>query len=103
MIPILIAGGSMLGTLVAPQIPDLPNHLLTGSTVPAKQVVCRTRWGTPMMPDGKGSYSLLSGPDPVLIERSLVQPPKTDAPIFRPASMQRPVSTVVAPVPTTKP
>lgn len=82
----------MLGTLVAPQIPDLPNHLLTGSTIPAKQVVCRTRWGTPMMPDGKGSYSLLSGPDPVLIERSLVQPPKTDTPIFRPAALQRPVS-----------
>jgi hypothetical protein len=103
MIPILIAGGSMLGTLVAPQIPDLPNHLLTGSTIPAKQVVCRTRWGTPMMPDGKGSYSLLSGPDPVLIERSLVQPPKTEAPIFRPASMQRSVRTVVAPAPTAKP
>jgi hypothetical protein len=60
------------------------NHTLLGAKVKAKEVVCRNMWGTPMMPDGKGSYSLIAPPDPVLIERSLIQPPKTDAPVYVP-------------------
>lgn len=74
----------MAAVFTAPELPDMNNHLLNGNTVLAKEVVCRTRWGTPMMPDGKGSYSLIAPADPVLIERSLIQPPKTDAPVYTP-------------------
>ena len=84
MIPFLIAGGSILTTLVAPEPVDTINHTLPGVKVKAKEVVSRNMWGTPMMPDGKGTYSLIAPPDPVLIERSLIQPPKTDAPTFVP-------------------
>ena len=86
MIPFLIAGGSVLTTLVTPEPVDMMNHTLLGAKVKAKEVVCRNMWGTPMMPDGKGSYSLIAPPDPVLIERSLIQPPKTDAPTFVPGT-----------------
>ena len=84
MIPFLIAGGAILSTLVIPEEPDLNNHTLAGAKVKAKEVVCRNMWGTPMMPDGRGSYSLIAAPDPVLIQRSLIQPPKTDAPTYVP-------------------
>jgi hypothetical protein len=84
MIPFLIAGGSVLTTLVAPEPPDSINHTLLGVKVKAKEVVTRNAWGTPMMPTDKGSYSLIAPPDPILIERSLIQPPKTDAPTYVP-------------------
>lgn len=84
MIPFLIAGGSILTTLVTPEPVDIPNHTLLGVKVKSKEVVSRNMWGTPMMPDGKGTYSLIAPPDPVLIERSLIQPPKTDTPTFVP-------------------
>lgn len=84
MVTFLIAGGSLISTLVSPELPDLNNHTLRGTPVPAKVVVCRNAWGTPMMPDGKGSYNLTAAPDAALIERSLIQPPKTEAPAFRP-------------------
>jgi hypothetical protein len=84
MIPFLIAGGSIVNALVAPEPVDTLNHTLLGVKVKAKEVVSRNAWGTPMMPDAKGSYSLIAPPDPVLMERSLIQPPKTDAPTFVP-------------------
>lgn len=84
MVTFLIAGGSLISTLVLPELPDLNNHTLSGTPVLAKDVVCRNAWGTPMMPDGKGSYNLTAAPDAALIERSLVQPPKTEASVFRP-------------------
>lgn len=84
MIPFLIAGGAVLTTLATPEPADTINHTLLGVKVKAKEVVARNAWGTPMMPDGKGSYSLIAPPDPVLIERSLIQPPKTDAPTYVP-------------------
>lgn len=84
MIPFLIAGGSVLTTLVTPEPVDTMNHTLLGAKVKAKEVVARNMWGTPKMPNGKGSYSLIAPLDPVLIERSLIQPPKTDAPTFVP-------------------
>ena len=84
MIPFLIAGGSVLTTLVTPEPVDTMNHTLLGAKVKAKEVVFRNMWGTPMMPDGKGSYSLIAPPDPVLIERSLIQPPKPEAPVYMP-------------------
>lgn len=86
MIPLLIAGGSLISTFTAPPLPDFMNHTLNGTPVRAAEVVCRTRWGTPMMPDGKGSYNLTAAPNAISIQRSLIQPPKTDAPIFRPGT-----------------
>ncbi len=96
MIPFLIAGGSLLTTLVIPDEPDLKNHTLAGAEVKAKEVVCRNAWGTPMLPDGRGSYSLIAPVDPVLIERSLIQPPKTDAPTYIPGQPYKLPSSVAA-------
>jgi hypothetical protein len=84
MIPFLIAGSSVLATLVAPEPIESINHTLLGVKVKSKEVVTRNIWGTPMMPDGKGSYSITAPPQPVFIERSLIQPPKTDAPTYVP-------------------
>jgi len=86
MIPFLIAGGSLISTFTAPELPDMKNHTLNGTPVKAPEVVCRSRWGTPMMPDGKGSYGLTAAANPVYIERSLIQPPKTDSPIYKPGA-----------------
>jgi hypothetical protein len=98
MLMFLIAGGSLITTLVPPQLPDFQNHLLNGTPVLAKEVVCRDRWGTPMMPDGKGSYSIIASPDPRLIERSLIQPPLTLAPVYRPGTSAPSPSSLTAPV-----
>ena len=81
MIPLLllpklfIAGGVFLGTLQLP--PDLPldNHTLLGEKIPAAQVVTRSCWGTPMLPDGKGGYSLIAPINKKFIEQSLWIPP----------------------------
>ena len=86
MLPLLIAGGSLISTFTAPQLPEEMNHTLNGTPVKASEVVCRTRWGTPMMPEGKGSYSLTAPPNPTYIQRSLIQPPKTDAPLYKPGA-----------------
>lgn len=84
---LLIAGGLFFTPtpVVTEPEPDLINHTLLGEQIPAKQVVTRNRWGTPMPPDGKGGYSLISPLVPEYIALSLIQPPKTDGPIFRPA------------------
>lgn len=88
MIPLLIAGGSIVMNFVAPNMPELNNHLLNGMPVKASEVVCRSCWGTPMMPTGKGSYSLIAPANQTLIDLSLFQPPKTTAtePAFVPES-----------------
>jgi hypothetical protein len=73
---LLIAGGSsFLGTLELPPSPDVINHTLAGEKIPAREVVCRDRWGTPMLPDGKGSYSIIAPIDKGLIAQSLWIPP----------------------------
>ena len=73
---LLIAGGSsFLGTLELPRSPDMINHTLAGEKIPAREVVCRDRWGTPMLPDGKGSYSIIAPIDKGLIAQSLWIPP----------------------------
>lgn len=73
---LLIAGGSsFLGTLDLPPNVDLLNHTLAGEKIPAREVVCRDRWGTPMLPDGKGGYSIISPIDKKLIAESLWIPP----------------------------
>jgi hypothetical protein len=73
---LLIAGGSsFLGTLELPPSPDMINHTLAGEKIPAREVVCRDRWGTPMLPDGKGGYSIIAPIDKGLIAQSLWIPP----------------------------
>ena len=101
MIAFLIAGGSIISTFTAPQLPEMMNHTLSGTPVKAPEVVCRSRWGTPMMPDGMGSYKLTAPPNAAYIERSLIQPPNTEAPIFRPGEpyIVRPQATVAEPQP----
>ncbi|MCX6968916.1 MAG: hypothetical protein NTV93_02015 [Verrucomicrobia bacterium] len=89
---LLIAGGAFVGAFTAPQEPDMMNHTLRGELIPAKEVVCRNMWGTPMLPDGKGGYSLIAPINPEFIAESLIQPPKpidgpTDRLVFRPASV----------------
>ncbi len=97
MFTFLIAGGSLITTLVEPPLPEFQNHLLNGTPVAAKQVVCRNRWGTPMMPDGKGSYSIIAPPNQAFIEKSLIQPPLTSAPVYRPGSGAPSALSLVAP------
>lgn len=88
---LLIAGGIVF-TPTPSQQPVAPvetvNHLLLGDPVPAKDVVTRNRWGTPMMPLGNGGYSLIQAYVEEYVKQSLIQPPKTDGPIFRPAGSQ---------------
>ena len=81
---LLIAGGAFLGAFSAPKEPEMMNHTLRGEMIPAKEVVCRNMWGTPMLPDGKGGYSLIAPINPQFIAESLVQPPKpVDGPAGR--------------------
>ena len=102
MIPLLIAGGTVLGTLVQPEMPDMLNHTLSGIEVQSSNVVCRNRWGTPMMPTGDGSYSLIAVPEESLIAQSLIQPPNIPKgiqfPIYRPGTKTEPVEENPAPV-----
>jgi len=63
----------------------LTNFTLLAERVQANEVVCRNRWGTPMLPNGKGGYSLIQSINPAYISASLIQPPKTPGPVFRPA------------------
>jgi len=77
---LLIAGGSsFLGTLELPPKVDMMNHTLVGEKIPAKEVVCRDRWGTPMLPNGKAGYSIISPIDKKLIAQSLWIPPVSGA------------------------
>ena len=99
MLSLLLAGGTFLGavsqTTTVKEI-DTFNHTLRGERILAKEVVCRSRWGTPMLPNGKGGYSLISPINQEFIERSLFQPPRTNGPAYRPATV---IVTPVLPVP----
>ncbi|MEO8205879.1 MAG: hypothetical protein ABI615_06830 [Chthoniobacterales bacterium] len=63
---------------------DLFNTTLLGEKMLARQVVCRSMWGTPMPPDGKGGYSLIAPVNPSFIAMSNIIPPLTDGPVYRP-------------------
>lgn len=101
MIPLLIAGGTVLGTLVQPEMPDMINHTLSGTQVQASNVVCRNRWGTPMLPTGDGGYNLIAVPEESLIAQSLIQPPNSPKgiqfPIYRPGAKIGPAAEKPAP------
>ena len=89
MLPLLIAAAAALfGALTQPP-QELYNHTLRGERIPAKEVVCRNRWGTPMLPDGKGGYSLIAPINPDYIAQSLIQPPITAAAVFRPTVVRQ--------------
>jgi hypothetical protein len=83
MLALLIASSALLGAITQPA-PELYNHTLRGERIPAKEVVCRNRWGTLMLPDGRGGYSLIAAINPDYIAESLVQPPITGGSVFRP-------------------
>ncbi len=92
MLPLFLAGGAFLGAVtqsssVSFTEVDLYNHTLRGDRVLAREVVCRSRWGTPMLPDGKGGYSLIAPINQEFINQSLIQPPRTGGYVFRPASL----------------
>ncbi len=92
MLPLFLAGGAFLGavtqsTSISVTEIDLYNHTLRGERILAREVVCRSRWGTPMLPDGKGGYSLIAPINQEYINQSLIQPPKTSGFVFRPASV----------------
>lgn len=84
MLPLLIASTALMGAITQPP-QELYNHTLRGERILANEVVCRNRWGTPMLPDGKGGYSLIAPINPEYIAQSLIQPPITGGPVFRPA------------------
>lgn len=89
MLPLLLAGGAYIAPITTTQSSaaevDMYNHTLRGERILANEVVCRSRWGTPMLPNGKGGYSLISPINPEFIALSLIQPPKTSGTPFRPA------------------
>lgn len=72
---LFIAGGVFLGTLQPPPEVPFDNHTLLGKKIPAAQVVTRSYWGTPMLPDGKGGYSLIAPINTNFIAQSLWIPP----------------------------
>ncbi len=97
MFSLFLAGGAFLGALTQPE-PEIYNHTLRGERVLAKEVVCRNRWGTPMLPDGKGGYSIIAPINLEYIRFSLIQPPKTDGPVFRPqAAVEAPAPALPTP------
>ena len=78
MISLLIAGGVYVATTTSTTTwPDFNNHTLRGETILSSQVVCRNMWGTPMLPDGKGGYSLIAPINVDWIKESLIIPPRT--------------------------
>ena len=96
MLPLLLAAGSFVGTFTVPTEPDFYDHALRGERVLAKEVVCRNRWGTPMLPDGKGGYIIIAPINPEFIALSLIQPPKTDDMTpFRPKTARAITTTVI--------
>ncbi|MGC1480233.1 MAG: hypothetical protein WA771_06995 [Chthoniobacterales bacterium] len=84
---LLIAGGLMLTPTAVTEtttFPELYNHTLLGELVLADEVVCRNRFGTPMLPDGTGGYSLIAPINEEFIARSLFIPPVTSGVAYRP-------------------
>jgi len=112
MLSFLLAGGAFLGavtqtTSTTTEV-DMYNHTLRGERILAREVVCRSRWGTPMLPDGKGGYSLIAPINEEFIRRSLIQPPKPLPPfldvrpkdvVFRPTTTVTVTETITTTVP----
>jgi hypothetical protein len=108
MIPLLllpklfIAGGVFLGTLQIPPTTPIDNHTLLGEKIPSTQVVTRSCWGTPMLPDGKGGYSLIAPINKKFIEQSLWIPPVSGTrPLVEPPMVE--TNAAPAPLPSLPP
>jgi len=98
---LIIAGGIFLTSPKAATTETLFDHTLRGEPIPASDVVTWNRFGTPMLPDGKGGYSLIAPINQDYINLSLKQPPRPSDPSFR---AYRPAATVFAnPVSATLP
>ncbi|MFV0337765.1 MAG: hypothetical protein ACK5LK_05930 [Chthoniobacterales bacterium] len=83
---LLIAGGMLIPTLSTPvEKTDTTNFTLLAEKVSSEEVVTRAYWGTPMLPDGKGGYSMIAPINSEYIARSLERPPITDGEVFRPS------------------
>ncbi|MFV0414895.1 MAG: hypothetical protein ACK5NG_00860 [Chthoniobacterales bacterium] len=83
---LLIAGGMALSSLTTQvEKTDTTNYTLLAERVPSEEVLTRSYWGTPMLPDGKGGYSMISPINPEYIARSLKRPPITNGKVFRPS------------------
>jgi hypothetical protein len=77
MISLIIAGGVyMAANAKTVEWTDIDNHTLKGEAIASSKVVCRDRWGTPMLPNGKGGYSLIAAINEDYIQESLIQPPE---------------------------
>lgn len=102
---LLIAGGSsFLGNVEMPTLTQTMNHTLKGEQIPSAQVVCRDQWGTPMLPDGKGSYSLIAPINKKLIAQSLWIPPVSGKrPALVASKSVAPASSPAVPVPLSLP
>jgi hypothetical protein len=72
---LFLAGGVFLGAFQEPTPVDVINHTLPGMEISSSQVVCSSRWGTPMPPDGRAGYSLIAPIRKKLIAQSLWIPP----------------------------
>jgi|GEM_PF-1221503 len=81
---LFLAGGAFLAVVATQPEPEMINHTLRSEKVFAKEVVTRNRWGTVMLPNGKGGYSLIAPVNQEYIDFSLVQPPKSPMLAFRP-------------------
>jgi len=91
----LIGGAPLLADTDLQSDGALINHTLAGEKIPSKQVVCRNCWGTPMLPDGKGSYNELAPIKKGLILQSLWIPPVSGT---RPIVQAPPVPGSTAPI-----
>ena len=99
---LIIAGGIFLTSPKA-NTEVLYDQTLKGEPVPASNVVTWSAWGTPMMPDGKGGYSLIAPINQEYIEMSLKQPPRpSDFKPYRPEEtvFARPIMQPPPPAPT---
>ena len=109
MISLIIAGGISLATTTQADVvwPDINNHTLKGEMIPSSKVVTRNMWGTPMLPDGTGGYSLIAPINEDYIAESLIIPPwnipstvTTQMVIYRPMPpMAQGEAAVAAPAP----
>ena len=99
---LFLAGGAFLGVLEIPPTVPLDNHTLAGEKIPASQVVTRSHFGTPMLPDGKGGYSLIAPINKKFIEQSLWIPPVsgTRPVVEAPAPASAATQPAVLPVPS---
>ena len=68
----LLIAGSILA-MTSPEDPEIHNVTLRGERVPANFVVCRSQWGTPMLPYGRTDGANITINQDVLDEMSALE------------------------------